>query len=149
MYGRLKTYHLYMKKFELLFFTVAKKCVSTAWHVKQLSLFSAQTVSSKCLFSSYRYSSSSPPLGWCTNVKNINVKTRYIFKSKIVVFSLFCIEDIYVKTKQWPLAPNSRKWQITRANVSNASHIFPEMTFGECGRVWRVRHGILANLANF
>ncbi len=27
-------------------------------------------------------------------------------------------------TKQWPLAPNLRKWQITRANVSNASLIF-------------------------
>jgi hypothetical protein len=53
---------------------------------------------------------------------------------------------------RWPLAPDSRKWRITRANVSNASHIFPEMTFGECRRVWRVwrvRHGILANLANF
>jgi hypothetical protein len=54
-----------------------------------------------------------------------------------------------VLTKQWPLAPNSRKWRITRANVSNASHIFPEMTFGECQRVRRVRHGILANFANF
>ncbi len=50
------------------------------------------------------------------------------------VISLSCIW-----IKQWPLAPNSWKWRITRANVSNASHIFPEMTFGECGRVWRVR----------
>ena len=32
--------------------------------------------------------------------------------------------------------------------VKCKSH-FQEMTFGECGRVWRVRHGILANLANF
>ena len=55
----------------------------------------------------------------------------------------------WTNIKQWPLAPNSRKWRITRANVSNASHIFPEMTFGECRRVWQVRHGILANLANF
>ena len=45
----------------------------------------------------------------------------------------------WVNIKQWPLAPNLRKWWITRANVSNASQIFPEMTFGECGRVWRVR----------
>ncbi len=52
-------------------------------------------------------------------------------------------------TKQWPLAPNSRKWRITCGNVSNASHIVLEMTFGECRRVWRVRHSILANLANF
>ncbi len=46
---------------------------------------------------------------------------------------------VFVSIKQWPLAPNSRKWQITHANVSNASLIFPEMTFGECGRVRRVR----------
>jgi hypothetical protein len=58
-------------------------------------------------------------------------------------------EKTCIKSKQWPLAPNLQKWRITRANVSNASHIFPEMTFGECRRVWRVRHGILANLANF
>jgi hypothetical protein len=43
------------------------------------------------------------------------------------------------KSKQWPLAPNLQKWQTTPANVSNASLIFPEMTFGECGQVWRVR----------
>ncbi len=50
--------------------------------------------------------------------------------------------------KQWPLAPNLRKWQITRANVSNASHIFqkwPLATVGESGesvtafwRIWRI-----------
>ncbi len=61
------------------------------------------------------------------------------------------LKSIYfwIEIKQWPLAPNSRKWRITRANVSNASHIFPEMTFGECRRVWRVwrvHHSILANL---
>ncbi len=44
-----------------------------------------------------------------------------------------------ITIKQWPLAPNLQKWQITCVNVSNASHIFPKMTFGECGRVWRVR----------
>ena len=38
--------------------------------------------------------------------------------------------------------------KITRANVSNASHIFPKTTLGKCRRVWRVRHSILANLAN-
>jgi hypothetical protein len=63
-------------------------------------------------------------------------------RSSFVQF-IFCVNH-----NQWPLAPNSRKWRITRANVWNASHIFPEMTFGECWRVWRVRHGILANLAN-
>ncbi len=49
------------------------------------------------------------------------------------------VTSIEIKIKQWPLAPNSRKWWISCANVSNASLIFPEMTFGECGRVWRVR----------
>jgi hypothetical protein len=49
-----------------------------------------------------------------------------------------CIH-ICIRAKQWPLAPNLQKWQITRANVSNASLIFPEMTFGKCGRVWQVR----------
>jgi hypothetical protein len=40
---------------------------------------------------------------------------------------------------QWPLAPNLREWQITCANVSRRVTFFPEMAFGECGRVWRVR----------
>jgi hypothetical protein len=48
--------------------------------------------------------------------------------------------------QQWPLSPNSQKWRITRANVSNASLIFPDMTFGECGRVWRGRAKQLANV---
>ena len=65
-------------------------------------------------------------------------------------------------SKQWPLAPNLRKWRITRANVSRQVTFLSKMAFGECGRVWRVpqmatfwqmgvwqvRHGILANLAN-
>ena len=52
-------------------------------------------------------------------------------------------------TKQWPLAPNSPKWRITRANVSNANaNAFGECRrvrrvlgkrLGECRRVWRVR----------
>jgi hypothetical protein len=44
-----------------------------------------------------------------------------------------------VLTKQWPLAPNLREWQITHANVSRRVTFFPEMAFGECGRVWRVQ----------
>ncbi len=50
----------------------------------------------------------------------------------------FFLNKMCVWSKQWPLAPNSPKWRITRANVSNASHIFPEMTFGECERVSNV-----------
>jgi hypothetical protein len=65
------------------------------------------------------------------------------------------------KAKQWPLAPNSPKWRITRANVSNASHSLANV--GECiesGETgWRMsvecsesglsRVANLANLANF
>jgi hypothetical protein len=43
-----------------------------------------------------------------------------------------------ISIKQWPLAPNSPKWQITRANVSRRVTIFSKMAFGECGRVWQV-----------
>ncbi len=48
--------------------------------------------------------------------------------------------------KQWPLAPNSPKWRITRANVSNASHSLANV--GECieRRMYRVRGKGLANV---
>jgi hypothetical protein len=42
------------------------------------------------------------------------------------------------KTKQWPLAPNSREWRITRVNVARRVTFFSKMAFGECRRVWRV-----------
>jgi hypothetical protein len=45
---------------------------------------------------------------------------------------------IWEITKQWPLAPNLQKWQITRANVSRRVTFFSKMAFGECRRVWRV-----------
>ncbi len=45
----------------------------------------------------------------------------------------------WVVTKQWPLAPNLQEWQINCANVSRRFTFFPEMAFGECGRVWEVR----------
>ena len=52
----------------------------------------------------------------------------------------------WVKFKQWPLAPNSPKWRITRANVSNASLILANV--GECieCRMCRVRGKGLANV---
>ncbi len=40
--------------------------------------------------------------------------------------------------KQWPLAPNLREWQITRANVARRVTFFSKMVFGECRQVWRV-----------
>ncbi len=51
-----------------------------------------------------------------------------------------------VFTKQWPLAPNSPKWRITRANVSNASHSLANV--GECieCQMYRVRGKGLANV---
>ena len=53
---------------------------------------------------------------------------------------------VCVKVKQWPLAPNSPKWRITRANVSNASLILANA--GECivCRMYRVRGKWLANV---
>ena len=61
------------------------------------------------------------------------------------IFSLFCLDSRF-KSKQWPLAPNSPKWRITRANVSNASHILANV--GECieCRMYRVREKGLANV---
>jgi hypothetical protein len=41
--------------------------------------------------------------------------------------------------KQWPLAPNSPKWQITRANVSRRVTKSLKKPFGECERMYRVR----------
>jgi hypothetical protein len=59
------------------------------------------------------------------------------------VLKLFCIT-----TKQWPLAPYSPELQITLANLARRVTFFSKMAFGKCLRVWRVRHDILANLAN-
>ncbi len=91
-----------------------------------------------------------------STVCNVDAITNHFFvenfflREFILIHSLFTSRKIIcIFSKQWPRAPNLRKWRITHANVSNASHIFPEMTFGECRRVWRVSHGILANLANF
>jgi hypothetical protein len=39
--------------------------------------------------------------------------------------------------------------RITRANLARQVTFFSKMAFGKCLRVWRVPHGILANLANF
>jgi hypothetical protein len=63
-------------------------------------------------------------------------------------------------TKQWPLTPNSPKWRITRANVSNASHSLANVSSVECiesgESSWRMsvecsESGLsrVANLANF
>ncbi len=58
------------------------------------------------------------------------------------------LASYWFRNKQWPLAPNSRKWQITHANVSNASLIFqkwPLANVGKSGksvtafwRIWRI-----------
>ncbi len=41
--------------------------------------------------------------------------------------------------KQWPLAPNSPKWRITRANVSRQVTFFSKMANVERERMYRVR----------
>ena len=45
----------------------------------------------------------------------------------------------WVQTKQWPLAPNSPKWRITRANVSRRVTFFSKMANVECEQMYRVR----------
>jgi hypothetical protein len=101
-----------MKKFELLFFTVAKKCMSTAWHVEQLSLFwqSARTVSSSChfyvkvFFRVIAIRVVHPHLDGVLMSRILTLKLDTYSSRKSLFFHFFCIEDIYVKTKQWPLA---------------------------------------------
>ncbi len=57
---------------------------------------------------------------------------------------------MWVITKQWPLAPNSREWQITRANVSRQVTFFSKMAFGKSVRKSgeSAQHG-LANVGEF
>ncbi len=50
------------------------------------------------------------------------------------------------ETKQWPLAPNSPKWRITRANVSRRVTFFSKMANVECERMYWVRGKWLANV---
>jgi hypothetical protein len=52
--------------------------------------------------------------------------------------SNFETTNVWRKIKQWPLAPNLREWQITRANVTRRVTFFSKMAFGEYRRVWRV-----------
>ena len=57
-----------------------------------------------------------------------------------------------MKPKQWPLAPNSPKWRITRANVSRRVTFFsksPLANVSECIESGLSRVANLANLANF
>ena len=50
-----------------------------------------------------------------------------------------CIDCLVpINHKQWPLAPNLREWQITRANVARRVTFFSKTAVGECWRVWRV-----------
>ncbi len=67
------------------------------------------------------------------NKKNEITPLSAIETKKKNIFNKF-----WRKTKQWPLAPNSRDSLITRANVSRQVTFFSKMAFGECQRVWRV-----------
>ncbi len=55
-----------------------------------------------------------------------------------MTFSFIKNADFCVLIKQWPLAPNSREWRITRANVARRVTFFSKTAVGECWRVWRV-----------
>ena len=60
-----------------------------------------------------------------------------------LLVQLKAIKCLWVLSKQWPLAPNLWKWQITCANVSRRVTFFSKMAFGECRRVWRVPAKVL------
>jgi hypothetical protein len=67
----------------------------------------------------------------------------FLFLFYLCIWFSYLILFIYLRwasLKQWPLAPNSREWQITRANVARQVTFFSKMAFGECRRVWRVSH---------
>ncbi len=54
--------------------------------------------------------------------------------------------NICKQIKQWPLAPNSPKWQITRANVSRRVTFLSKVANVEHERMYRVRGKWLANV---
>jgi hypothetical protein len=56
-----------------------------------------------------------------------------------LTYSVTVVLKIWEIIKQWPLAPNSPKWQITRANVSRQVTFFSKMANVECERMYRVR----------
>ena len=59
---------------------------------------------------------------------------------------------VLVSPKQWPLAPNSPKWQITRANVSRRVTFLlntRQIRRSECIESGLSRVANLVNLANF
>ena len=74
---------------------------------------------------------------------------KFVYSRHIKLSTCYCVHQCFstwlpakyfwVPPKQWPLAPNSPKWRITRANVSNASLILANA--GECivCRMYRVR----------
>jgi hypothetical protein len=66
------------------------------------------------------------------------LKMYYLLKHYLQIWQHLLIK-LWIFFKQWPLAPNSQEWQITRANVSRRVTFFSKMAFGECPRVWRVR----------
>ncbi len=75
--------------------------------------------------------------------KTWSLVVRYIVHHECALlfkFKFFTIqvETLCIKIKQWPLAPNSQKWQITCANVSRRVTFLSKIAFGDCGRIWRV-----------
>ena len=57
----------------------------------------------------------------------------HVFISTLLLFGF------WVFSKQWPLAPNSPKWRITRANVSRRVTFFSKMANVEREQMYRVR----------
>jgi hypothetical protein len=45
------------------------------------------------------------------------------------------LTQVWLCSKEWPLAPNSRDSRVTHANLSRRVTFFSKMAFGECWRV--------------
>jgi hypothetical protein len=67
----------------------------------------------------------------------ISAKISVLVLGNVSVWAI--LTDMGIGIKQWPLAPNSQEWQITRANVARQVTFFSKMAFGKSQGVWRVR----------
>ncbi len=71
---------------------------------------------------------------------------KLIFKVFVIIFLTQTQKRKWEISKQWPLAPNSPNWRITRANVSRRVTFFSKVANVERERMYRVRGKWLANV---
>jgi hypothetical protein len=95
-------------------------------------------------------------MNWRNEIPTVKIlnflenKSRFLFDFSPKIF--FFLRKGGEKTKQWPLAPNSPKWQITCANVSRRVTFLlntRQICRSECIESGLSRVANLANLANF